>query len=145
VEVVTTDRKPDIPQRDSEIRSQQEPLESTVLKQKGETVSYRQSIDEQILIPEDKLEQRLAWKSGKWSFKGETLAEVIAEASRYTDKEIRITDPSIEGLQVAGYFDLGELEPLLEAVEMGLGVAVNHRDEGVIELSAQRNASSVLQ
>jgi len=113
-----------------------------ILDKKGETVSYKQSIDALIVVPEDKLERKLAWKSGKWLFKGETLAEVMAEASRYTERDIQITDPSIERLQVAGYFDLGDLGPLLEGIEAGLGVTVTHRDEGVIELSARRGSHS---
>ncbi|MFA5630969.1 MAG: FecR domain-containing protein [Porticoccaceae bacterium] len=134
VEVIAA-RKANVGQLEGKAHSQQETVEFAVLKQKGETVSYRQSIDELILISEDKLEQRLSWKSGKWLFKGETLAEVIAEASRYTDREIRITDPEISSLQVAGYFDLGDLDPLLEAVEVGLGVSVIRLDGKIIELS----------
>lgn len=105
------------------------------LDKKGERVNYRQSIQALSYIPVEMLERKLSWKAGKWMFKGETLAEVVAEANRYTDKEIRIVDPSIADLRVAGYFDLGDLEPLLEAVQSGLAIQVARRENGVIELS----------
>ena len=50
------------------------------------------------------LERRLAWTSGRLEFRGETLAEAVAEFNRYNRRQIRLADPSLGALRVGGNF-----------------------------------------
>jgi transmembrane sensor len=78
----------------------------------------------------------MAWHNGKWLFAGETLAEVIDEVSRYTDRRIEITDPQIAKLRIGGYFDIGEIDALMDALQAGFGVEVKQVSTQLIQLSA---------
>jgi transmembrane sensor len=80
--------------------------------------------------------RRLAWRQGMLVFTGDDLSEVIADVSRYTDVEIEIADPRLNDLKVGGYFKVGEVEPMLEALETGFGVRVERLDAKHVRLSA---------
>ncbi len=56
----------------------------------------------------------LSWRSGKLIFRGETLAEAIAEISRYTDVKFTLADDeALKNIQVAGMFKTGDIDGLL--------------------------------
>jgi len=80
--------------------------------------------------------RRLAWRQGMLVFTGDDLSEVIADVSRYTDVYIEIADPQLNHLKVGGYFKVGEVEPMLEALESGFGVRVERLDAKHVRLSA---------
>ena len=136
VQVVTgikTDIGPDSQEKPSV--SSAKPLTTITLTKRG-VANYRESIEAYTYIEPDQLTHKLAWKSGKWIFEGETLADVIAEANRYTTDKIEITDPALAGLRVGGYFNVGDVEPLLQTLEAGFGIKVNRPREGLIQLAA---------
>src|SRR5690606_28122566 len=91
------------------------------LKEGGAT-SYGSAIEVAQYLAEPEVRQRLAWRSGKWLFEGETLEEVVAEVGRYTDTRIEIVDPAIADLRIGGFFDIGELDALLAVLDAGFGV-----------------------
>lgn len=114
-------------------------LTSITLTERG-IVRYRDTIESYSYIEPQQLAHKLAWKSGKWIFEGETLAYVIAEANRYTSDKIEIIDPAIVGLRVGGYFNAGDVEPLLAALEVGFGIKVDRSKDGLIQLSSLRDS-----
>lgn len=118
-----------------------EALTSITLTERG-IVRYRDTIESYTYIEPQELAHKLAWKSGKWIFEGETLAYVIAEANRYTSDVIEISDPHIANLRVGGYFDVGDVPLLLAALEAGFGIKVTRPVEGVIQLSSLNAPSS---
>jgi transmembrane sensor len=69
-------------------------------------------------------------------FNGETLPNVVADVSRYTDVQIEIADPTLNNLKVGGYFKVGEIDPMLEALESSFGVRVERVDDKHVRLSA---------
>ena len=80
--------------------------------------------------------RKLAWRQGMLVFNGETLPNVVADVSRYTDVQIEIADPTLNNLKVGGYFKVGEIDPMLEALESGFGVRVERLDDKHVRLSA---------
>ncbi len=74
--------------------------------------------------------QRLAWQEGALIFQGETLEEALAEVSRYTNKELVITDASIRGLSVGGRYRLDDIDDLTNSLALGIGVITRYSEDG---------------
>lgn len=104
-----------------------------VVLSSGGTAKYAEQVTQMETLPDHRIEQRLAWRKGKWIFQGETLAEVLDEVARYSDLNIIIVDPKLASLRVGGYFDIGDVDSLMKALETGFGVTVN-RDGKTIRL-----------
>ncbi|MET0987629.1 MAG: FecR domain-containing protein [Steroidobacteraceae bacterium] len=109
-------------------------LKQLTLK-RGGVANYGDAIQTYGYVTPEKLAQNLAWKNGKWIFAGESLAMVVAEANRYSSTPIEIADPAIGGVRVGGYFDVGDVNALLHALEVGFGIQVR-RGQDAIQLSA---------
>lgn len=81
------------------------------------------------------LARRLSWRDGMIVFSGEPLRLVLDDVSRYTDVDIRISDPSIEDLPIGGYFRVGEVDALLESLEVVFGLRVQRVASGDVLLT----------
>lgn len=110
-----------------------------VVLSSGGSATYAEQVTQTEKLPDQRIEQRLAWRKGKWMFQGETLAEVLDEVARYSDLNIVIVDPKLASLRIGGYFDIGDVESLMKALEAGFGIEVD-RDGKTIRLL--RDASS---
>jgi len=128
VEVVTNNTA-------STTMQEENPGPQTLTLKEGGSASFAGAIDDTSYLPREKLEQRLAWRKGKWMFEGETLAEVIREVNRYTDTKIEIVDPGIAELRIGGYFDIGEIDGLMNVLQAGFGVQVDRTGDNRIQLS----------
>lgn len=62
------------------------------------------------------LERRLAWTSGRLEFRGESLAEAVAEFNRYNQRQIRLADPALGALRVGGTFKATDPESFAAAL-----------------------------
>lgn len=81
-------------------------------------------------------EEQLSWRSGVLIFRDVTLAEAAAEFNRYSERKIRIDDPRVGELLIAGNFRATNVDALLRLLERGYPIRV--RDEGQeIALSAR--------
>lgn len=103
----------------------------------GSTAIYSDGRPTIEAVTDNELERRLSWRGGVVAFAGEPLRIVIEDVSRYTDVEIRIADESIESLPIGGFFRIGEVEALLESLELVFGIEVQRMETGEIVL-AQR-------
>lgn len=99
----------------------------------GERAVFSERVERMETIDESVLSRKLAWRDGMLAFSGEPLGEVIADVSRYTDLDIRIGDPSLRELPVGGYFIAGEIDALLEALELSLNISVK-RDGALVTI-----------
>lgn len=63
------------------------------------------------------LERVLAWPERRLVFRGETLAEVVAEFNRYHERPIRIEDPSLAAVRINGVFDASDPHSLIQFLE----------------------------
>lgn len=90
----------------------------------GQSTVFTERVEAIVQIPVSELDRKLAWRSGLLAYAGEPLADVIADISRYTDMTIEISDLALAQKPVGGYFRVGEVEALLEALELSFGVRV---------------------
>lgn len=73
------------------------------------------------------------WLDGWLRFRGAPLAEVIAEANRYSAQKLRLGDPRLAGVQLSGNFHAGDNASIAEAVSLILPVRVErHVDDLVL-------------
>lgn len=80
--------------------------------------------------------RRLSWRDGVVVFAGEPLKSVIEDVSRYTELDIRIVDDSLYNLLIGGYFRIGDVDPLLESLEIAFGIKVERTTDGAILLKS---------
>tara|TARA_R110002167_G_scaffold91458_1_gene246034 strand:+ start:84937 stop:85995 length:1059 start_codon:yes stop_codon:yes gene_type:complete len=64
-------------------------------------------------IKSEDIQVNLSWRQGNLIFRGESLAEVITEISRYTSVEFLIMDDKLNNIKVAGVFQSGDVDALL--------------------------------
>jgi transmembrane sensor len=69
-------------------------------------VHSKQRVDPQVAI---------SWTRGRHVFRGTPLAEALDEVNRYAATKVRLGDPSLAGLEVAGSFIAGDSEAIVAA------------------------------
>jgi transmembrane sensor len=84
------------------------------------------------------LNRQLSWRDGVLVYAGEPLAKVVADFSRYTDVKIELADPRLATMPVGGYFEVGKLRAVLEALESNFGIHAEWIDQAHVRLSANR-------
>jgi transmembrane sensor len=88
-------------------------------------------------VAEKEIEHQLDWQDGLLAFHGEPLSEVVAEISHYTDVTIEIADPSLAERRVVAYYQVGKIEPMLEALKLSANVKVERIDERHVRLTQE--------
>lgn len=104
----------------------------------GQSLRYAEVIKTREQIAPEKIEKQLAWRRGVIIFDGETLEQALLEVSRYTDKELRIVDPSIRHIPVGGHYKTNNIDALLSSLSEGFGIVVKQVDDKHVHLSAKR-------
>ncbi|KPA95196.1 FecR family protein, partial [Pseudomonas asplenii] len=75
-----------------------------------------------------------AWRSGKLVFNNASLADVVAEVSRYRDRPLTVANPAVGNLRLTSVFKLNDTDALLKALPNILPVAVRSRADGSQEI-----------
>jgi transmembrane sensor len=102
----------------------------------GDNAVFNETHVEQLKPMTDaELQRRLSWRRGQLVFVGEPLSAVLAEVSRYTDVVIELDDASLGTLPIGGYFKVGEVEGLVQALEGTFDIDVEYLDDKRIRLS----------
>ncbi|WP_027670386.1 FecR family protein [Rheinheimera baltica] len=66
----------------------------------------------------------LSWRTGNLIFRGETLADAVAEISRYTDIQFELADDAkLNDIHVAGMFKTGDVNGLLEVFKTNFNIS----------------------
>lgn len=86
-------------------------------------------------LSELELNRRMSWRRGLLAFAGEPLSEVVKEVGRYTDINIVIEDDEINDLPIGGYFKVGDIDGLLEALGQTFDLRVEYLDDNTVRLS----------
>lgn len=81
------------------------------------------------------IDRSLAWRQGAIALNGQSLAQAAAEFNRYNRRQIRIADPSIADLRLAGYFQTTEPSSFVAAVTSAFPVRASESEDGAIRLS----------
>ena len=76
-------------------------------------------------VEPQQLESRLAWTSGRLEFRGETLAEAVAEFNRYNRRQLRLADRSLATLRVGGTFNATDPESFAQALASAFNLKVD--------------------
>lgn len=76
----------------------------------------------QAMEPAD-IEVKLAWRGGKLVFRGESLADALAEIERYTPVEFVIQDEDLKKVRVVGMFKAGDVDGLLSTLRQNFNIA----------------------
>lgn len=105
----------------------------------GQRAEYREAVESVSSVDPQEVARQAAWQAGMLDFRGTTLADVIEEASRYTETRITIEDPDIKGLHVTGYLRAGDIDTLLELIDSNEQVAVQRIRPGLVHITASRN------
>jgi len=86
-------------------------------------------------VSEAEIDRTLAWRQGAIALSGQSLEQAVAEFNRYNRRQIRIADPSISGLRLAGYFQTTEPTSFVSAVTSAFPVRASEGVDGAIRLS----------
>lgn len=74
----------------------------------------------------------LSWREGWIRFDNIALSDAVAELNRYTPRQIRIRDSSLDNLHLSGKFRTNNIESFLELLEKGFSVSVQQQDEDIV-------------
>jgi transmembrane sensor len=88
-----------------------------------QTATVEARLEDVRRLQQSEIDERLAWQRGMVIFRGETLDIVLREFSRYTTTEFVLADESLRTVQVGGYFPVGQIDDLLNALRVNFGIA----------------------
>jgi len=112
---------------------------SSLAVSKGELASL--DIDKQktkvVKIDNDTINKNLSWRQGHIVFKGESLAEAMAEVSRYTSVKFEIADQELNKIQIAGRFKTGDVAGLIGALNNNFNIKTDRVNKNLIVLRKQ--------
>jgi transmembrane sensor len=91
-----------------------------------------------VKIDSFELASKLSWRKGKLIFTGESLAEALAEISRYTQVKFQLEDSSnIKDVKVAGVFKTGDVSGLLKVLAKNFNISHEQVSKNIIKLRYQ--------
>jgi transmembrane sensor len=122
---------------DAEQRAVYRGTEPSVVLQAGQDAVFADGIKHIKNLDAAALNRKLSWRNGVLSFSGEPLSDVLADMSRYTDIVIELDDETLRKLPVDGYFKIGTLDTMLEALEMMAHLKTERLGPRRIRLSKQ--------
>lgn len=73
----------------------------------------------------------LTWEGGQLNFDDELLPSAVERVNRYSDRKVRLGDPSLNRLRVNGVFEAGDIESFVEAITVFNNIRVDEGDDGV--------------
>ena len=77
-----------------------------------------------------------AWRRGRLAYEDASLREVVADANRYYEPGVVIMSDSIADLRVTASFRAGQVEQMVDQLELGLPITASKNASGRIVLRA---------
>ncbi len=62
------------------------------------------------------IDRRLAWLTGHLAFQGQTIGEAITEFNRYGQRQLKVADPAVAAIPIAGVFQTTNAEGFVSAL-----------------------------
>ena len=90
----------------------------------GQTAVFQGRTEQVDVMEPELIARKLSWRQGVLAFSGDPLADVVADVSRYTDVVIEFEDDAIKDIPVSGYFKIGGVDEMFEALELMAGLQV---------------------
>jgi transmembrane sensor len=78
------------------------------------------------------IEQTLAWKSRRISFDRTSLSDAVQELNRYNVRQLRISDPEINSVLLAGGVQSDNLDAFVALLDSGFGVTAELRGNEIV-------------
>jgi transmembrane sensor len=100
----------------------------------GQVVAFAERIESLEPIEPAAIERVLDWRDGVISFKGESLEQVISHISPYTSLKIEIEGEELRQKPIGGYFKVGEIEALFDALKLMANVEIEMQDNQHVRL-----------
>ena len=88
----------------------------------------------------NEVDSRTAWRRGEVVFQGETLEQVLAEVSRYTNTRFVIGDEKLRDIRVGGYFKVGDPDSFLTSLRENFLIDWQRDQDGRVLLTALPSA-----
>lgn len=103
----------------------------------GHNTRIAEAIQPPTAVDSEALGRQLSWRNGMLVFVATPLIDVVADASRYTETTIRVTDPSIESLPVTAIAKATNIHGLLSRIDTASDrVTVTHASDSLILISS---------
>lgn len=90
-------------------------------------------------VTAEEIERTLAWRRGMLDFVNAPLADVIAEAGRYTQDELIIVDPELKTHEFTGYFRAGDVALLMNLLESNGFIEARRVDSNTVHIALSGN------
>lgn len=74
---------------------------------------------------------QLGWRAGLLDFDDTTLAEAVAQANRYSPRQVLIRDPRVAALRVSGQFRAGDAERFAATIAELYPVRIERRGDAI--------------
>ena len=87
-------------------------------------------------LMENSTDRAGAWRRGRLAYEDASLREVVADANRYYEPGVVILSESIADLRVTASFRAGQVEQMVDQLELGLPISANKNASGRIVLRA---------
>lgn len=100
-----------------------EPAESVELKPGERFVSADGAMS---TVPANVIESDLSWRHGRHIFEDAKVSDIVAEINRYTNRKVRLEDPSIGELKAGLNLKLGSTLSLAASLEANFGLTVTN-------------------
>ena len=78
-----------------------------------------------------------SWRQGRLAYVAAPLAEVIADANRYSARHIVIVDPELESIEVSGSFDAVEIDATLDTLAEIFPLQIDRSGSGPVRIIHQ--------
>lgn len=78
------------------------------------------------LIDHPRLDDLIAWRTGRVVFRDTQLAEAIAEMNRYSNRKMEIPSPAIGALRISGLYHTGNIDGFAHALTHLLPVRIEN-------------------
>jgi transmembrane sensor len=130
------------------VQAQSENLEADQSKRQrvaaGNAATFDQSRIQTIQkIDPAEMRREQAWQQGLLIFSGESLEQVVAEVSRYTDTRIIIKSEAARSLRIGGQFKVGDTRAIFSALEQGFGLKAEYATNSLVYLYYQKPYSNI--
>lgn len=105
----------------------------------GEAATFRDKVKLIETVDTAEVDRKLSWRQGRLVFAGEPLSQVVADIARYTDIEFEFATPELASMPIGAYFEVGEVDRMLEALETSAGLRVERVDATHVRILGPRS------
>ena len=105
----------------------------------GQKAVFEKTVESLEMVAPAAMQRKLSWLQGRLSFAGEPLSVVVASVSRYTGVTIDIDDPGLRQLPIAGSFNVGEVDAMIEALEIMIDLRIERVGPKRLRISKPNN------